>query len=589
MMEFELTPQEQDYLDRIAIEENKLKELPIQNLGSQIERQASERPGKIGLFFQRDTWTWASINKECNRYANFFKSLGFKNRDTVSIMMENCPEYLFLTSGINKIQGINALINTHQRKKALIHAFNISSPEWIIVDGGCLPYLIEVEKELPVKSDRIFVCGTTENSKHSFRDLNKESEQVSCENPKLASNSNSRDIALNIFTSGTTGLPKAVILTNIKFLRIGIFGVTTLRLNENDTIYIPLPLYHGLGLMVGWGAAMWRGASVALRKRFSASEYWKDIKNYNATCTLYIGEIPRYLLNRPESEFESESPLRRMVGLGLKKNIWERFSSRFNVPHIVEYFASTEIEGFVNVSDKPGMVGRNVFPNVRIVKVDKDTNEILRDKNGRCILCKPGEIGMALVQVTPTGDFAGYKNEEATKKKLVNGVIEEGDLFFNTGDYLKLHDERWVSFVERSGDTFRWKGENVSTSEVETIISSYPNIQSSVVYGVEIPNSEGKAGMAALTLQDSGNFDLNEFSKFLKTSLPSYAIPVFVRIRNSLEVTGTYKLSKVNLKKAGYNPNKISDPLYIWDFKFKCLKKFTSDIYYAIDIGDLRL
>jgi len=588
MMEFERTPQEQDYIDRVTREENKLKELPNQNLGTQIERQASVRPDKIGLFFQRNTWTWDSINKECNRYANFFKNLDIRNGDTVSIMMENCPEYLFLTTGINKIQGINALINTHQRKQALIHAFRISDPKWIIVDEDCLPYLIEIKKELPIKSDRIFVCGHP-NAKHSFRNLNKETEQVSIDNPKSTSNPNSREIAFNIFTSGTTGLPKAVTLSNFKFLRVGIFGDTALKLTVNDTIYVPLPLYHGLGLNVGWGAAMWRGASVALRKRFSASEYWKDIKYYNATCTLYIGEIPRYLLNRPESEFEKDSPLRRMVGLGLKKNVWENFSSRFNVPHIVEYFGSTEIGGFVNVSDKPGMVGRNVFPGVHIVRVDNDTNEILRDENGYCILCKPEEIGMVLVQVTPTGDFTGYKSKEATEKKLVYNAIEEGDVFFNTGDFLKLHEDKWVSFVERSGDTFRWKGENVSTSEVETIITSFPIIKSSVVYGVDVPNSDGKAGMAAITLHDTGNFDLRGFSDFLNSSLPRYAIPVFVRIRNILEVTGTFKLSKVNLKKEGYNPNKISDTLYIWDSKSKNLKKITPEIYKSIENGELRL
>jgi acyl-CoA synthetase (AMP-forming)/AMP-acid ligase II len=278
-----------------------------------------------------------------------------------------------------------------------------------------------------------------------------------------------------------------------------------------------------------------------------------------------------------------------MVGLGLKKHVWENFSSRFNVPHIVEYFGSTEIGGFVNVSDKPGMVGRNVFPGVHIVKVDKDTNEILRDKNGRCILCKPGEIGMVLVQVTPKGDFTGYKNKEATEKKVVYDVIEEGDIYFNTGDFLKLHDDRWVSFVERSGDTFRWKGENVSTSEVETIINSFQDIRSSVVYGVKVPNSEGKAGMAAITLHGTSNFDLKIFSDFLGSSLPRYAIPVFVRIRNILEVTGTFKLSKVNLKKEGYNPNNLSDTLYIWNSKSKNLKKFTPDIYQAIQNGDLRL
>ncbi len=589
MMEFELTPEEIDYVDRVTSEENKLKEFSNQSIGTQIEKQAFNRPDKIGLHFLQISWNWDSINRECNRYANFFKNLGLKSGDTVSIMMENCPEYLFITGGVNKVQGINALINVHQRKQALIHALNISTPEWIIVDGDCLPYLLELKNELPVNNDRIFVSGEIKNTKHGFRELNNESEHTSIENPNSTSNSNSREIVFNIFTSGTTGLPKAVTLSNFKFLRGGIFGDTALKLEVNDIIYVPLPLYHGLGLNVGWGAVIWRGASMALRKRFSASEYWKDIKYYKATCTLYIGEIPRYLLNRPESEFEIDSPLRKMVGLGLKKNVWEQFSSRFNVPHIVEYFGATEIGGFVNVSGKPGLVGRNVFPGVYMVKVDRDTNEILKDKDNRCILCKPGEIGMVLVQVTPKGDFTGYKSKEATEKKLIRDVIQQGDIFFITGDLLKLHEDRWVSFVERSGDTFRWKGENVSTSEVESIILSFPGIRSSVVYGVKIPLSDGKGGMAAITLNNSENFDIKKFSKFLNNSLPRYAIPVFIRIRKDLETTGTFKLRRVNLRKEGYNPNQIPDPLYIWDSKTKCLNKLTAENYQAIGTGDIRL
>ncbi len=585
--EFELTPEEKDFLNRTSKEESKLKKNPNQNLGIQIEKQALDHPNKNALFFRNNSWTWNSVNEECNRVANLFQNLNLKNGDTVSIMMENSPEYLFLTGGINKVQGVNALINIHQRKRTLTHAFNISNPKWIIVDGECLPYLLEIKKELQVEDDRIFVCGTGVSKNHNFRELDKDLENISIKNPNSTSKSTSREIAFNIFTSGTTGLPKAVTLSNFKFLRVGIFGTTALKLDINDTIYIPLPLYHGLGLNVGWGAAMWKGASVALRKRFSASEYWKDIKKYNATCTLYIGEIPRYLLNRPESEFVNDSPLRKMVGLGLKKEVWKSFSSRFNVRHIVEYFGSTEIGGFVNVSCKPGMVGRNVFPGVHIVKVD--TKEIIRDKQSRCILCNAGEIGMVLVQVTPKSDFTGYKSKEATEKKFVYDVIVEGDIFFNTGDLLKLHEDSWVSFVERSGDTFRWKSENVSTSEVESIITSFPNVQSSVVYGVDVPLTEGKAGMTSIILHNHKNFELKQFSDFLNSSLPGYAIPVFVRIRQNLEVTGTFKLRKITLKEEGYNPNKISDPLYIWDSKSKYFEKLTLDVYKNINNGNLRL
>ena len=588
-MEFELTPEEKDHSDRITKEELELKKKPNLSFGTKIEKQAFNFPDKDALFFEKNSWTWNSVNVECSRRANLFKKLDLKKGDTVSIMMENSPDYLFLTGGINKVQGINALINIHQRKQALIHAFKISAPEWIVVDGDCLPYLLEIKNELPIQKDRIFVSGAEKSINHDYRDLNNELESISIENPSSTLKSNLREIALNIFTSGTTGLPKAVTLSNFKFQRVSIFGAVSLHLDIDDTIYIPLPLYHGLGLMVGWGGAVWRGASIALRKRFSASQYWQDIKNYNATCTLFIGEIPRYLLNRPESEFVKDSPLKKMVGLGLKKHVWERFSSRFNVPHIVEYFGLTEVGGFVNVSGKPGMVGRNIFPGVFIVKVDGDTKEILRDKQGRCILCKPGETGIALVMVTSGNDFTGYKSKEATQKKLVHDVYEEGDVYFNTGDFLKLHEDRWVSYVERSGDTFRWKGENVSTSEVESIITSFPNVQSSAVYGVEVPQSNGRAGMAAITLKNSKNFDLKQFADFLDSSLPGFAIPVFIRIRQNLEVTSTFKLRKVTLKEEGYNPTKISDPLYIWDNSSKGLQKLTQDVYKLINSGTFRL
>lgn len=588
-IKFELTPEEKEFQDRVVKEESILRKNPNQSLGTQIEKQASDRPDKTVLFFGNNSWTWSSVNAECNRRANLFQKFGLKNGDTISLMMENSPEYLFLTGGINKVQGVNALINTHQRKRALVHAFNISNPEWIVIDDDCLPYLLEIKNELPVENDRILVCSAEERFNHSFREVEKEFEGISIENPSSTSKTNSKEIAFNIFTSGTTGLPKAVTYSNFKFMRASIFGVTTLKLEIEDTIYVPLPLYHGLGFVVGWGGAVWRGASVALRKHFSASQYWKDIKNYNATCTLYIGEIPRYLLNRPKSEFVKDSPLRRMVGLGLKKDVWERFSSRFNVPHIIEYFGSTEIGGFVNVSGKPGRVGRNLSAEVLIVKVDDITNEILRDNQGHCIVCKPGDSGIALVMVTPNSAFSRYKSKEATEKKLIHDVLEEGDKYFNTGDFLKLHEDRWVSFVERSGDTFRWKGENVSTSEVESIITSFPNVRSSVVYGVEVPYSNGRAGMAAIALKDSRNFNFKEFSDFLNSSLPRYAIPVFVRIRQNLEVTGTFKLRKVTLKEEGYNLNKFPDPLYIWDSNSKYLEKLTLEIYKDINSGDLRL
>jgi citronellyl-CoA synthetase len=447
----------------------------------------------------------------------------------------------------------------------LIHAFKVSEPNWIVIDGIYLQFLIDIFEELDFNPDNVFVINDKTQLSHSFYDLDWDFFHVPNENPPTTFNSNLVDISSYNFTSGTTGLPKPAPQNNFKLLNP--FASVVLKLTQDDVLYCPLPLYHTHALINGWGTSLQVGCTYAFRKKFSASNFWKDINKFGATCFYYIGEIPRYLLNRPKSEYVENTTLKKIIGLGLRKDIWDEFQSRFNIERIFEFYGSTDgPSGFLNLEGRPGMIGRISTPEtVAIVKIDEDTGEYYKDEKGFYIQCKPGETGMLLFAITSNSVYLGYKDKEQTEERLMRNVVQENDVYFNTGDLITLHDDYWISFADRSGDTFRWKGENVSTLEVENIINSFPDIDMSSVFGVEIPRHDGKAGMAAIKLKSSLNFNPEEFAKFVVENLPKYTIPIFLRVQTKLEVTGTHKLRKTNLKKQGYNISNIKDPIYLWD------------------------
>ncbi len=533
-----------------------------------IEYWAKTTPNKIGLLFKDKSWTWKSINEETNKFANYFLNLGLKPSETVAVMMENSPIFIFVTGGISKIKGISSLINANLRKRPLIHVMEISKPKYIVVDEDCLPAVQGVSSDLKIKNNEIFVVA--KNIKHDFIDLPNELNTMSIIYPKTVVDFNVGDVCSYIFTSGTTGFPKAVM---IKHVEIGKFYANGLQLKENDIVYNPLPLYHSHSNQT-WRAVLCTGAAMALRKRFSVSEYWKDIKKFNANATIYIGELPRYLLNRPESEY-IPGPLKKMFGLGLRKDIWEEFQSRFQIEHIWEIYGATDVGvPLFNVDEVPGMIGRNIRPDIEIIKINPDTGEFYKSGDGFCIKCKPGEVGMLIAKILNYSDFTLYKNPEKTKMKVLRDVFEKDDAYLKSGDLLQLHDDHWVSFADRFGDTFRWKGENVSTLEVESIINSFPSVHMCNVYGVSIPNTDGKAGMASLKLDKKLDFDHDQFSRFVVENLPSYSTPVFLRIQDELEFTGTHKLRKVNLRKEGYNIEIIKDPVFYWNNSAKKYKVF---------------
>ena len=590
-MEIIRTPKEQAAYDRYIEEVKKLEDNPNQGLGIYVEDNAEKYPEKIALYFGENSWTWKQFNEEANLYANWFLKQGLKPGDNVALMMENSPEYLFIATGINKIQSVCALVNINLRSQALIHSIKIVCPKYVIIDGDCLPSLLEVMKELSFKDDEILVLNNSDIKQRDFVDLKKKLRDISNNNPISTKNSTLAETAFYIYTSGTTGLPKAVIMTNFSISINGVYyGHSVTQANFDDIILISNPLYHSLSFCTALGIYVYMGATAVLRKKFSASNFWKDIQKYKITFATYVGEIPRYILNQPPSEYEKNHTLKKMLGLGLRKDIWIKFKERFQIEHIFEYYSSTEGYGpIVNMDEVPGMIGRNTNENHALAKINPETLEFYKNGEGYYIKCEPGDVGMSLMKILDIENFTKYRNKEKTNERVIRNVFEDGDAYFITGDLLQLHDNLWLSFADRVGDTFRWKGENVSTLEVENLLSTNESILISAVYGVEIPHHEGKAGMAALKIDPEIGFKPNDISEFVLKVLPKYSIPLFIRIREELEVTGSKKIRKSNLRREGYNINEINEPLYFWDLKENRYTKFDTSIYNKLMKGKIRV
>jgi citronellyl-CoA synthetase len=390
-------------------------------------------------------------------------------------------------------------------------------------------------------------------------------------NPPQTGKNTLADIALYIYTSGTTGLPKASIISNRRFLLSASLSYKGgLKCTEADRIYLCLPLYHGTGLFLGVGASFATGASMFIRRKFSGSNFVSEVREHGATCFIYIGELCRYLLNVPRQPDDHQNPLAKMMGNGLRPDVWHEFKSRYGIQRIAEFYGSSEGNvAFVNMLNKDCTVGLTSIP-MALVKYDVDADEIARDAQGRCIRVADGEPGLLLGKITKHTVFEGYTSQEDTEKKILRGAFAPGDAWFNTGDLMKTVDVGFslgmphYQFVDRVGDTFRWKSENVSTNEVGEIINGFEQVDFCNVYGVEIPKADGRAGMASLVLAEGvKTLDVDTFSAYVNEHLPVYARPVFLRIQPQLDTTGTFKMVKGELRKQAYDLEQVSDPLYV--------------------------
>ena len=535
------------------------------------ERVASD-PNSLALAFLDERYTWRDLDRRANQYARFFQSRGIGQGDVVALLMDNRPDFVFIFYGLAKLRAVTSLINTNLNGATLTHAINVCKPKAVLVGSEHASTLREVLPTLHGVSGRLWFHAesdaeeNTRETPHQLERINEAVAQQSDARPIGITAPNSSDTLCFIYTSGTTGLPKAAIITNRRWMGGAyLFGLAVMQGTPRDIIYLPLPLYHSNAAVIGLGTSLVTGAALALRRKFSASQFWSDVRKFDASIFIYIGELCRYLLNAPKTQDERNHRLRLAVGNGLRPDIWEAFQRRFGVPLIREFYAATEGNAPIfNFEGRPGLLGR-LRPGQALVRCDETSGEILRDKKGLCSESTDGQKGILLIHINPLYSFDGYVDQKATQGKVVADVFRRGDRYFNSGDILQMHDDKWVSFADRIGDTFRWKGENVSTNEVAEVINGAKGVLESNVYGVSVPGAEGRAGMASISA--SGDFDIKALGHYVCRKLPAYQRPYFVRLQSEggQRITGTFKHQKVAYRDEGFDPKKVQDPLYFLD------------------------
>ena len=543
--------------------------------GAQVQRNAEAFGDRTAFLFEGQEVTWSEFNAMANRLAHTFTESGLQRGDTASVVMENRIEFLATIVALNKIGAVGALINTNLRGRQLIHCITVTDSKKCIFGEELADAIAEVKGELTLDegSDYFFMPdkGATPAPNWS-RDLLAESGEAPGENLAITDEITLGENCLYIYTSGTTGLPKAAVMSNRRYLMsTGLSHRALYRATEQDRFYVCLPLYHATGLMIGVGAAFSSGASCFIRRKFSASNFLPEVREYNTNLLIYIGELCRYLMNTPAKPDDADNPLHTMTGNGMRPDIWIPFKERFGIKRVSEFYGASEGNvAFANLLNKDCTVGMT-SAKVALVQYDVDADEIVKSADGRCIEVAPGEPGLLLGHINEEAVFEGYTDPEATEKKILRNVLEEGDAWFNTGDLMKVVDDVGFTlgydhyqFVDRVGDTFRWKSENVSTNEVGEIINGFDGIKFCNVFGVEVPGADGRAGMAAITLADGvSELDAAALSAYVKENLPVYARPVFIRVQPDLDVTGTFKMMKGDLKKQAYDLEQVEDPIFV--------------------------
>ena len=546
-------------------------QLAPDDLEAAVDRHA-QRPA---IVFEGRTLTYAQLDSLANRYAHWAVGRGIKRGDTVALLMPNRLEYVAVWYGLSKVGVSTALINNQLTGAGLVHCLDVSGAAHLIVDTETQPAFEAVRGQVRRSISEWIVGGSAAAPVRSDRDLDRALKGVSSLRPTKETaryGVTAKDVALYIFTSGTTGLPKAAKITHVRAqLYMRGFAAAT-EAKADDRIHCALPLYHATGGLCAVGAALLNGGVLLLHKKFSASRFWTEVAEGAATQFVYIGELCRFLVNAPPHADEHRHKLKLAFGNGLRQDVWERMEARFRIPRILEFYGATEGNvSMLNFDGKVGAVGR--VPkmlkkrfNFRLARFDSETEEVMRNASGRALEAKPGEVGEMLGEIRnddPRASFAGYSDRAATETKVLRDVFAQGDAWFRTGDLMRQDAEGYFYFIDRVGDTFRWKGENVATGEIAERLMQIPGVEEANVYGVEVPGAEGRAGMAALVT--APGFDLGVLQARVDAELPAYARPVFLRLSPAIEATGTFKYRKVDAVAEGYDPAKVSDPLYVRD------------------------
>ena len=542
---------------------------PHQLLSHIIGSLAEPRSSTPALLSDRECFTFGELAARIERYARWAASNRIKPGDRVALLMPNRPEYVAAWLGLTKMGVVVALINTNLTDQSLAHCLDLADPSHIIVEASLTGQLASVIAELDGKwTSKVWCHG------ESSRDIDRIDRALDAIDPSQSLQSPVvclDDKALLIYTSGTTGLPKAAYVSHRRILNWALWFKGLLGNTEADRMYDCLPLYHSVGGVVAVAATLVAGGSTVIAEKFSARRFWDDIRRWECTQFQYIGELCRYLLNAPASDADTLHGLRLVCGNGLRADVWTPFKERFGIPQVVEFYAATEGNfSLFNAEGKPGAIGRippflrHRFPTA-IVKFDADLGMPPRGADGLCVLAETGEAGEALGRIgdgsDASGRFEGYTSSVESERKILRDVLRKGDMWFRTGDLMRVDAAGYYYFVDRIGDTFRWKGENVSTLEVANVLTEAPGVQDAVVYGVDVPGSDGKAGMAFL--ETGAGFDLQRFHVHTAKQLPGYALPVFLRIGTSAVVTETFKHKKQDLMREGFDPLATSDEIHV--------------------------
>lgn len=564
-----------------------------QSIGLVLEHWARKAPQRVALRYDNKKWTYAEFNGWANRLAITFAANGVRAGDRVGILMENRPEALACVAATVKLGAIAGMLNHNQRGAVLAHSIELIKPKLLVVSAECQD-AIESTDYTPGKNRELVHFWSSGDSKKpapkGYLDLQHSSSSRSSGNPATTKEVKASDPCYYIFTSGTTGLPKASVMTHYRWLSaMSGLGSATLRLRADDVLYCCLPLYHNNALTVSWGAVLSAGATLALDRKFSASKFWDRIRHFDATAFCYIGELLRYLLNQTPNKRDRDHDVRMICGNGLRPEIWEQFEQRFGIERIYEFYGASESNfAFINAFGVSQTAGFSPMA-FAIVEFDNETETPVRNAMG--FMQKVGKSGTGLLisEVTERRPFDGYTDPVASEKKLLRDVFRKGDCWFNTGDLVRDQGFRHIQFVDRVGDTFRWKGENVATGEVEGALAKQPDIEHGVVYGVSVPGCDGRAGMAAITLRPGVELDGKKLAQNLCAELPAYAVPLFLRIRAEQETTGTFKYRKVELKQNGFDPARIKEPLYVLASHERGYEPLTAKLFASIKCGELRL
>jgi fatty-acyl-CoA synthase len=569
---------------RVARGATKNRASSTHTVGDRFEEKADAHPGRVAIIDAHDEGrevTFGQLDERANQVARWATENGIGKGSVVALLMLNRPEFVSTWLGLAKVGAITALINTNLTGEPLRHSIRVSEAENLIVDSDLAGQWADARDDMELEEwpsnrlDAALADLSTDRPDRSVRD-----------------GLTNGDTLFFIYTSGTTGLPKAARFSHGKFLNTSL-GVTGLvNLSDKDRMYITLPLYHTAGGVMALGGALLLGGSVILARRFSASRFWDDVVLHGATVFQYIGELCRYLVNSPPHPNERAHRLRVCVGNGLRPDVWPAFQERFKIPHIVEFYGATEgTSSLFNLDDRVGAIGR-MRPaiakrmGIHLVAYDVEADDIRRDSRGRVIEVPVDTPGEAITRITSITPFEGYSDEEATEKKILRGAFSDNDTYFRTGDLLRQDADGYYYFVDRVGDTFRWKAENVSTAEVAHVLGDCTGVLEANVYGVEVPGADGRAGMATLVVDDT--FDLDEVRDHVTANLAAYARPLFLRIQSEMDITATFKHRKVDAVAEGFDP-KLDDPLWFFDAAEKRYVALDDALHRQILDGQVRI